>query len=47
MKREEKIRLIEDKNHEWKELFTEKGFVHDKTPWSERVKQVIDELMKE
>ena len=47
MKREEKIQLIEKKNPEWKEMVTEKGFVYDKTPWSERVKQVMDELMKE
>ena len=47
MKREEKIQLIEKKNPEWKELVTEKGFVRDKTPWSERVKQIIAELMKE
>ena len=47
MKREEKIRLIENKNPEWKELVTEKGFVRDKTLWRERVKQVMDELMKE
>ena len=47
MKRQEKIQLIEEKNPEWKELVTEKGFVYDKTPWSEKVKQVLDELLKE
>ena len=47
MKRCEKIELIEKKNPEWKELVTEKGFVYDKTPWSERVKQVMDELMND
>jgi hypothetical protein len=47
MKRQEKIQMIEDKNPDWKELVTEKGFVHDKTPWSEKVKQVMDELMND
>ena len=47
MKRQEKIQMIEEKNPEWKELVTEKGFVHDKTPWSEKVKQVLDEIVKE
>ena len=47
MRRQEKIQMIEEKNPEWKELVTGTGFVHDKTPWSERVKQVIDELKKE
>ena len=40
----EKIKLIESINPEWKELVTEKGFVFDKTPWSERVKLVFDNL---
>ena len=44
MTRQEKIELIESINPEWKELVTEKGFVFDKTSWSERVKQVFDEL---
>ena len=44
--RKAKIALIEERNPEWKELVTEKGFVYDKTPWAEKVKQVIDELMK-
>lgn len=44
MRRQEKIQLIEEKNPDWKELVTEKGFVYDKTPWSERVKQVLDEI---
>lgn len=44
MTRQEKIELIESINPEWKELATEKGFVFDKTSWSERVKQVFDEL---
>ena len=45
LSRKDKIELIETKNPEWKELVTEKGFVHDKTPWSEKVKQVMDDLM--
>jgi len=45
--RKAKIELIEQKNPEWRELVTEKGFVHDKTPWSEKVKQVIDDLKKD
>ena len=44
MTRKEKIELIESINPEWKELVTEKGFVFDKTPWSERVKLVFDNL---
>ena len=47
LSRNAKIELIEKKNPEWKELITEKGFVYDKTPWSEKVKQVMDELMKD
>ena len=47
MRRQEKIQLIEEKNPDWKELVTEKGFVYDKTPWSERVKQVLDEIKNE
>ena len=47
LSRKAKIELIEKKNPEWKELVTDKGFVYDKTPWSEKVKQVIDDLMKD
>jgi putative endonuclease len=47
LSRKAKIEMIEEKNPEWKELVTEKGFVYDKTPWSEKVKQVIDDLIKD
>ena len=47
LSRKAKIELIEKKNPEWKELVTEKGFVYDKTPWSEKVKRVLDDLMKD
>ena len=46
LSRKAKIEMIENKNPEWKELVTEKGFVYDKTPWSEKVKQVMEDLMK-
>ena len=46
LSRKAKIEMIEKKNPEWKELVTEKGFVYDKTPWSEKVKQVMEDLMK-
>ena len=47
LSRKAKIEMIETMNPEWKELVTDKGFVRDKTPWNERVKQVMDELVKE
>ena len=47
LSRQAKIELIEKNNPEWNELVTEKGFVRDKTPWSEKVKQILDDLMKE
>ena len=47
VRRVSKIEIIEEKNPEWKELVTEKGFIYDKTPWSEKVKQVMDDLIKE
>ena len=47
LSRKAKIEMIEEKNPEWKELVTEKGIVYDKTPWSEKVKQVIDDLIKD
>ena len=47
LSRKAKIELIEKKNPEWKELVTGEGFVYDKTPWSEKVKQVMNDLMKE
>ena len=46
LSREAKIAMIEENNPEWKELVTDKGFVYDKTPWSEKVKQVMNDLMK-
>ena len=46
LSRKAKIEMIEKQNPEWKELVTEKGFVYDKTPWSEKVKQVMEDLMK-
>ena len=45
--RQEKIELIEQTNPKWNELVNEKGFVYDKTPWSEKVKHVLDELESE
>ena len=45
LSRKAKIELIEKKNPEWKELVTEKCFIYDKTPWSEKVKQVLDNLL--
>jgi len=47
LSRKAKIEMIEAKNPDWKELVTEKGFVYDKTPWSEKVKQVMKDLIKE
>lgn len=47
LSRKAKIAMIEEKNPEWGELVTEKGFVYDKTPWREKVKQVLDDLMKD
>ena len=47
MSRAEKEALINAKNPEWKELVNEKGFVRDKTPWSEIVKAVADEIMSD
>ena len=44
LSRQAKIELIEKNNPEWNELVTEKGFVRDKTPWSEKVQQVINDL---
>ncbi len=44
LSRKAKIELIEKNNPEWNELVTEKGFVRDKTPWSEKVQQVINDL---
>ena len=46
LSRKAKIELIEKNNPKWNELVTEKGFVRDKTPWSEKVQQVIDDLKK-
>ena len=45
--RQEKIELIEQTNPKWSELVNEKGFVYDKTPWSEKVKHVLDVLESE
>ena len=47
LSRKAKIELIEKKNPEWKELVTEKGFVYDKTPWSEKVRQAVDDLLND
>lgn len=46
MSRSEKISLINERNPEWKELVTEKGFCHKAEPWSEQVKRVIKEVTK-
>ena len=46
LSRKAKIELIEKNNPEWNELVTEKGFVRDKTPWCEKVQQVINDLKK-
>ena len=45
MTRKQKEDLINGINSEWKELVTDKGFVHDKTLWSDKVKRVVDEIM--
>jgi len=47
MKRAEKIKLINERNPEWKELVTENGFCEKPTPWADQVKRVIDEIMEE
>ena len=47
MKRAEKIKLINDRNPEWKELVSENGFCEKPTPWADQVKRVIDEIMEE
>lgn len=44
MKRCEKLALINNRNPEWKELVTERGFCEKPKPWAEQVKQVMDEL---
>ena len=44
MTRAEKFELIESINPEWKELVTEKGFVFDKTLWSERENKFLTNL---
>ena len=47
MTRKQKEDLINNLNPEWKELVTDKEFVRDKTPWSEKVKEIMDEIMKD
>ncbi len=46
MKREKKIALINERNPEWKELVTEKGFCEKTELWSEKVKSVLEEIKK-
>ena len=47
MTRKQKEDLINSLNPEWKELVTDKEFVRDKTPWSEKVKEIMDEIIKD
>lgn len=47
MTRAEKIALIVNRNPDWKELVTESGFCEKPEPWSEKVKHVFDDILKE
>ncbi len=44
--RQKKEELINKKNPEWKEIVTEKGFVRNIIPFSEQVKNIVDEFYK-
>lgn len=44
--RQKKENLINAKNPQWKEVATDKGFIHDKIPFSDQVKAVMDDLLK-
>ncbi len=47
MRRAEKIALINARNPRWEELVTENGFCEKTEPWADKVKRVMDELLRE
>ena len=44
--RQKKIDLINKKNPEWKILVTEMGFIRNSVPFSDQVKNLINEMQK-
>ena len=45
--RQKKEALINKKNPEWKEIATEKGIVHNNTPYTQQVKELMNELLNQ
>ena len=45
--RQKKEALINKKNPEWKEIATEKGIVQNNTPYTQQVKELMNELLKQ
>ena len=45
--RQKKEALINKKNPEWKEIATEKGIVQNNTPYTQQVKELMNELLNQ